>query len=142
MRYSLTLNLHLTLTLGLVALATGCGGASGPKAPDQYPVSGTVTVDGQPLAEGSIVLDPEDGKSIPASGAVKDGAFSFKSPVGNKVVRINAQKLSDQKDEYGGQVSMETVAEQFNLRSTLKTTVNATENKDLKFEVKGVSAKK
>jgi len=142
MPISRTMTARLSLMAVLSVFAVGCGGSAGPKPPETYPVSGTVLIDGQPMPEGSIVLDPEDGKSLPASGGVKDGAFSFKAPVGNKIVRINAQKLSDQKDEYGGQVSMETVAEQFNLRSTLKTTINATENKDLKFEVTSVKPAK
>lgn len=123
----------------LAAIATvlqiGCG-ENGPAAPKTYLVSGTVTLDGKPLADGAIVLDPEDGQSIAAQGAIKDGTFSFESPVGPKIVRISASKVTGEKDQYDQPVSVPLVADEFNTQSTLKTEVKAVENKDLKFEVK------
>lgn len=48
----------LSLCLSLVAL--GCSGSSGPKLPtfseDAVPVSGTVTMDGQPLADAAVTF--------------------------------------------------------------------------------------
>ena len=68
-----TLNLfRLFLLLGAtcaVAL-TGCGGH------DREPVHGTVTIDGQPLAEGQIVFTPKPGTASPTAGAmIKDGSY-------------------------------------------------------------------
>lgn len=122
----------------LVGFTLGCGPGA-PKMAPTYPVSGTVTLDGKPLAEGSIVFDTEDGKGTPASGGIKDGAFTLKSTEGNKIVRINCSKVTDAKDEYGSQISVELVGPEFNRKTTLKTTVKAGENKDLKFEVRGPS---
>lgn len=118
-----------------VSLLGGCG-ESGPEKPKLYPVSGTVTLDGQPLADGSIVLDPEDGKSIASQGGIKDGAFKFESPEGPKIVRISASKETGEKDEYGSLISVSLVAPEFNSQSGIKVNIAAGENKDLKFEVK------
>ncbi len=123
--------------LAAVCLTAGCN--SGPKMAPTYPVTGTVTLDGKPMPEGSIVFDPEDGKGTPAAGGIKDGVFELKSTEGAKVVRINYSKTTDAKDEYGAQTSVELVGAEFNRKSKLKATVKAGENKDLKFEVRGPS---
>lgn len=107
--------------------------------PPTFPVSGTVTLDGKPLADGSIVFDTIDGKATPAGGGVKDGKFEFKSSPGEKIVRINSAKQTDAVDEYGSKISVELVGPEFNRKTTLKTTVKQGENKDLKFEVRGPS---
>jgi hypothetical protein len=46
------------VVLGLVALLWGCGK---PVDPSLVPVSGTVTVDGQPLANATVTFIPKDG---------------------------------------------------------------------------------
>lgn len=66
--------------LGLLLLA-GCGGSS-----DRQALEGTVTFDGVPLAEGSIVFSPLPGTRGPtAGGQVNDGKFSV-SPKGGTFV--------------------------------------------------------
>lgn len=125
-------------TLILVGCVLGCGGG-GPKMPPTFPVSGTVSLDGKPLAEGSIVFDSTDGKTTASSGGIKDGKFEFRSTAGEKIVRINSPKVTDAKDEYGSQISVELVGQEFHRKSTLKATVKEGDNKDLKFEVRGPS---
>jgi hypothetical protein len=54
----------------------GCSGG-GDDLPRQ-PVSGTVTLGGQPLAEGRIQFEPASPEAkTPAGGEIKDGAFSI-----------------------------------------------------------------
>lgn len=58
----------------LVALSCGCGR----KGPRPVPVSGTVTVDGKPLAGGAITVAPEKGRA--AGGRIgPDGRFELSS---------------------------------------------------------------
>src|SRR5262249_6722498 len=45
--------------------------------PDRYRVSGTVTHNGQPIAEGTIVLHPIDPSGHRASGAIRDGRYKL-----------------------------------------------------------------
>lgn len=63
--------------LGLVSLS-GCGGT------DRQSVSGTVTLDGQPLSSGSITFLPTDKTSAAGSpgGVIKDGAFDIPTKAG------------------------------------------------------------
>jgi len=59
------------LTLGL----SGCGSSDGY---DLVPVSGTVTLDGQPLAGATISFQPAGGTAIgPSSGAVTDSSGKY-----------------------------------------------------------------
>jgi hypothetical protein len=62
----------LVMSAGLI----GCSGG-GDDLPRQ-PVSGTVTLGGQPLAQGRIQFEPASPEAkAPAGGEIKDGAFSI-----------------------------------------------------------------
>lgn len=77
--------------VALLALV-GCGG--------EPMVSGTVTVDGKPLPEGSITFIPVDGKAPTAGSSIKDGQYSVKAPVGPMKVSISAPKVVGKKKLY------------------------------------------
>lgn len=68
---------RLTAALALV-LAAGCGGESGPA---RLPVSGRVTLDGQPLSTGAITFLPS-GPGHAVGGRIEDGTFSLGRPEG------------------------------------------------------------
>lgn len=64
-------SLGLALSMGLV----GCG--SGDELPRE-PVSGTVTLGGQPLAQGRIEFEPNSPEAkTPVGGMIKDGTFKI-----------------------------------------------------------------
>ena len=63
----------LWLAVGLSA--AGCGGDDG--LGRRYPVSGTVTYKGAPLAAGNIQFTPADSKGRAASGVVEGGRYSL-----------------------------------------------------------------
>jgi len=68
----------------LLALLLGCGGSSGPR---RYDLSGRVTYDGEPVAAGVILLDPdtERGNSGPGTIAeIHDGRY--RTPPGKGTV--------------------------------------------------------
>ncbi|QDT99554.1 hypothetical protein [Gimesia aquarii] len=76
----------------------GCGG--GPDRSSTAPVSGTVTLDGAPLASGTITFETTG--SRPASGVIKDGEIlnvmtyepNDGAPVGTHQVSITATETA------------------------------------------------
>ena len=62
----------------LMALCWGCGSSSGRQA-----VTGVVTLDGKPLASGSIHFQPLPGLKAPSAGApIENGRFSIPAAQG------------------------------------------------------------
>ena len=77
----------------LIASCTaGC--AKGPAVGD---VSGTVTVNGQPLKEGSIRFIPVDGGAPASGGTIHDGRFEAQVPVAKQRVEIVANVIDEVK---------------------------------------------
>lgn len=82
---------HLGLALALLAMLVGCGPGD---SRQRQAVSGTVTLDGNPLASGNIEFDPlaEDGLSSGAN--LRAGQFEIPAanglPAGEYRVRIYA----------------------------------------------------
>lgn len=87
--FAISRNHWLSTLLTMVVIGTvGCGGPSGPKL---YPVTGTVTWEGEPLPEGDISLIPI-GSGGSAGGKIIDGKFSVKTDPGKKRVEIFAMR--------------------------------------------------
>src|SRR5262245_8805828 len=75
----------LLAALTLLPLS-GCGAGTAT-------VTGDVTYDGQPVADGSITLRPADGKGPVCGADIKEGKYTATDvPRGPKVVRIEAYK--------------------------------------------------
>src|SRR5437660_1361135 len=72
----------LIISLGLLAV-TGCG-KSGPQV---VPVSGTVTLDGEPLAEGFLYFKTIETGALERFD-IKNGEFKGKAQVGTRRVEI------------------------------------------------------
>lgn len=78
-----------TLAL-LVPLAVGCGKGKGT-------VSGTVTLDGQPLPAGTINFLPSKGPG--AGGSIEDGKYSVANvPAGTMTVTVETDSIKEQMD--------------------------------------------
>jgi len=60
---------------------------------DTIRVTGTVTLDGQPVEQGAIKFYAEDGQSPGGGGSIKDGTYVANVPPGKKKVLINGQKV-------------------------------------------------
>lgn len=129
-----TLVVNRIAILSLFVVCLGCSG--GTDGPTMHPVKGTVTLDGTPLAEGAIVLDPSDGSGTPVMGGVKDGSFTLEAPAGNKIVRFSASKVTDEEDEYGEKISISLVPDKYNGTSELTVTIAEGENTIGPFELK------
>jgi hypothetical protein len=63
-------------------------------------VSGTITLDGEPLKQGSITFIPADGTSQTASSLIKDGKFEAKVPFGKHRIDIRSPKVIGKKPMY------------------------------------------
>jgi hypothetical protein len=125
----------------LLVACTGCGGSGQPRAA----VSGTISVGGVPLEDGTISFRPTDGNpGSTAGGIVKDGQYSIPQSDGpvpgkNRVEIYGSRKTGKKKPNpvYGGQLMDEivpVVPEQFNTHSTLKRELKAGKNV-LNFEL-------
>lgn len=76
------------IALGLL-VSSGCGKSGGPET---AAVSGTVSLDGQPIAEGDITFAAADGLSPPFAGKIIEGKYSFACTLGKKRVEITAYR--------------------------------------------------
>ena len=131
----------MTCRFGLLGLCSivvfvGCGG--GQDGPEQYSVTGTVTLDGKPLPEGMIAFeaDPPDGKA-PDHATITNGGYSAEVSEGKKKVQITHKvtemvPMGDTKME----MENETIPAQYNVRSKLSADVKADTENTFYFELK------
>ncbi len=122
----------LTLLIGL----PGCGGAPAESGPARYPLSGKVTLDGQPVESGSIsFLPPTEQAPVRVSGGtITAGAYSVPKEKGANAgsyrVEIRALKPTGKKvkdPDLGGEkdVMVEAIPAKFNEKSILTAEVAA-----------------
>ena len=85
------LNTRLLKTTCVAALLSAplCGCGKGPK---MHTVTGNVSYQGQPIAEGQIIFSATDGNSPAATVFIENGRYSVVTSAGVKTVRISATK--------------------------------------------------
>lgn len=113
---------------------TGCGGAS--NAPTSVKVEGTVTFDGEPLSQGSIVFDPADGKGGSSAGGIENGKFQFDSQLGQKKVLISASRVTSKKDQYDEPITESYIPANYNSQTTLTADVKTGGENKFEFVLK------
>lgn len=134
------------LLLLMFLMAVGCG----PDGPERGSVSGTVSLDGKSVKEGSITFIPTDGTTGPtAGGTIADGAFSIPKSlgplVGKNKVELRAWRLTGRQipnpmspgsmmDE-----KVEAFPPQYNDESTYVIEINSGHN-TLDFDLKSAAA--
>ena len=116
------------LLLAILVVA-GCSGGDGRQA-----VTGTVTLDGQPLDSGSVNFQPADPSAASSSGAaIRDGEFTIPRDKGLKPgaykVSVRATKETGRmiEDPQMGQIA-ERVAVKFQEEGTLEVEVGDGKN--------------
>ncbi|WP_152098709.1 hypothetical protein [Lacipirellula parvula] len=69
-----------TAAVATVLAAVGCG--AGSSHGTREPISGSVTVDGQPLERGYLVFEPKAGQATQSGGIISAGTFSVPAEKG------------------------------------------------------------
>lgn len=115
--------------LAVTGVLLGIGGCT--NSVPESEVTGTVTVNEQPVLEGQITFHPVSGGGKSASGRIEYGNYRLKVPPGEKLVEIYGQR------EIPGRYSSELVNGQkvlmreefvpsrYNTKSELKATIPA-----------------
>jgi hypothetical protein len=131
--------IRVACLLAAVLLA-GCGGDRGPQ---RVLVSGTVTHNGKPIANGMIRFVPVQASSVPASGAfIVDGKYTIDShggvPVGTHKIQIEAYRPSQNHNNPGARqppngppagLPQQYLSEKHNVKSQLEITLDPADRK-------------
>jgi hypothetical protein len=80
------------LSLLTVAVAIGSSGCRRASGLDVHPVSGTVTVDGAPLAEGFITFRALEGDTRGFGGRITDGGYRVEAFAGRARIEVTAAR--------------------------------------------------
>jgi hypothetical protein len=127
---------YFSLCCVLIGAAIGCSADA-----KNGIVTGTVTLDGQPLKAGTIRFDAVDGRTAAADASIADGKFTAKLPPGDKRVTITSPKVVGKKKMYDTpdspvyEVAEESLPARYNSQSELKLTVKLGDQ-DAKFDLK------
>ncbi|WP_146118549.1 hypothetical protein [Blastopirellula marina] len=112
--------------LGAFTLFTvGCGG---PKS-NKLEMTGKVTLNGQPLPEGTITIEATDDMGGVDGGMITNGEYKVMTTPGDKLVKINATKVVGQKKTYNTpdspmeDIVQEIIPPKYNQKSELNVTV-------------------
>jgi len=73
---------YRTLLLCSIALAAIAGCSGGGDKYDRLPFSGTVTLDGKPLASGYVIFMPKSGQPTQSTGMISGGKFEVPKKAG------------------------------------------------------------
>jgi hypothetical protein len=119
---------------GLVLLPLGCG------KPTHYPVSGTVTFNGEPVPKGYIAFLPE-GACRGGGGPITDGQYSIMAQAGKNRVEITASKsMPLPRGEVGMDGRKEEVRQylptRYNVETELKEDITEASTRDYSLKSK------
>jgi hypothetical protein len=111
-------------TIVVLLLSAGCHRSG------LAPVTGKVTVDGTPLADGTISFESVDRLQPTAGGVIKNGTYTVSMTTGPKIVRIQGFKVVGQRplnpsDPHGPMTPLkkQILPEKYNAKSTLRLDV-------------------
>jgi hypothetical protein len=110
----------------------GCG----PSGPKVVPVSGTITMDGKPLADGLVSFKTVQTGDIETI-SVKDGQFQGKAEEGDRRVEIYTFRIN--KGDFGGmprEFKQNLVPPRYSAESTLTAKVTSEGPNQFVFEIK------
>jgi hypothetical protein len=117
---------YFTLCSALISFSLGCSADA-----KHGTVSGTVTLDGQPLKSGTIRFDAVDGRTAAADASITDGKFSANISPGDKRVSITSPKVIGKKKMYDTpdspvvDVTEELIPRRYNAATELTLAVKA-----------------
>jgi hypothetical protein len=112
-----------TMTLFVFALLVAGCGRTGPQEPPRYPISGTVTLDGKPLPQGTVYFRTVS-LGLIERVPIKDGTFAGRVAAGER--RIEFSVIKDVK--YTGPTMPGVPSPETVLAETLPAAFNADSN--------------
>ena len=120
----------------LALAAAGCGRGEGLEL---YPVSGTVTFNGEPVKDGRIQFKMAGPGGRSYSAPIADGTYELEAEAGEAAVEITASRIVPGKVDRSNPGSEEPVGEmyipkKYNAATTLKANVKEGSN-DIPFEL-------
>ena len=116
-----------------LAFVAGCGGEQ------PADVSGTVLVDGVPLADGEIIFVAADDRKTPEAALVKDGKYALKVLPGAKKVHVKASRPPVKPDPVLGAVAREpALGPEYNEQTKLTIDIKPGNNPNVDFQVKAL----
>ena len=122
--------LALLVVLPASLLALGCGDG-------RYPVRGTVTFDGRPVADGVISFVPDNPALASDAGRIEAGRFHVYAKPGPKRVEIRASRpvqSPDPRDPDGPNLREDFIPPRYNTETELTAEVTASHN-EFRFEL-------
>lgn len=117
-----TLAQRVVPVAGLLVATLGCTGEAGPR---KYDVTGTVTLNGQPLAEGSVRFQPTVPGGRPEGASIEEGRFTLQAAEGAYQVVISASRPVESKRPMKdmGPSYVEAIPARYNTATTLSADV-------------------
>ncbi|MBR9802873.1 MAG: carboxypeptidase-like regulatory domain-containing protein [Rubinisphaera brasiliensis] len=117
----------LAACLLALSCVTGCGGGDGPELAT---VSGTVTLNGQPLHGAVVTFLPKSGGRPAMANTDEDGHFklNYSSTEMGGVVGSNTVRVSKQEAKPDGSGQQELIPEKYNEQSSLEYEVKPGRN--------------
>jgi hypothetical protein len=135
-----------TIGLALLVLLCGCGGPRDNY--DRLPISGTVKLDGQPLAEGYLIFEPKSGQPTQSGGMIYRGKFDVPAesgPVvgtysvaifsGAEASSVNVTPGTPEAELAAKKVPGERVPRKYNIDTTLTVDVKPGEKNTYDFDL-------
>jgi hypothetical protein len=126
--------LPILASLGLAAVV-GCGNGKGS-------VSGTVTIDGKPVASGSVTFVKQGGELAREGAVIRDGSFQAVVPPGKYKLELNGQKVISKRKQkaFDGtdeevEITEELFPERYNSKTELTEEIKPGAN-TIKLELK------
>lgn len=126
-------DLAAALALGAV-FTLGCS-----NEPRLYPVSGSVTFDGQPVESGDILFLSPAGDRGPDPAKIEKGKYALKTTAGKKRVEISASRIrpGGARGAGGEPVPEEYIPAKYNLESELTADVKEADDNVADFDLRG-----
>lgn len=113
--------------------ASGC---SKPGRPGYHTVTGRVTFDGQPLANGFVQFVAVGSKAPPESGRIEKGLYRLASQAGKMTVHVLSTRLTGKMDPVMGTAIEEMfIPQRYNSKSELTAEVTADKANAIDFSL-------
>ena len=121
------------LVVTALAVLPGCG--SNADLPDLGQVTGTVTLDGQPLAEASVTFEPQAADVKGSSGTTdENGKYELMFTADAKGAAVGSHKVSIEKMPSAENMDqMVAIPAKYNMETTLTADVKAGKNENVDF---------